>query len=118
VQPIQDAASVGFRTAALDVRVERSPLRIVIRDLAGNIVSADAVGRPMRFALGGFSIVKQMPGDEHHFGLGDNTGAFDRRNQAYTLWNTDVGPQESVDPLYKSIPFFLGIELSSHPNWR
>src|SRR5215469_14774033 len=30
VQPMQDQASVGFRTAALDVRVERNPLRIVI----------------------------------------------------------------------------------------
>jgi alpha-glucosidase len=109
VQPIDDATSVGFRTAALDVRVDRNPLRLVIRDLAGNIISADAVGRPVRFALGGFTIVKQMPADEHYFGLGDKTGSFDRRNQAYTLWNTDVFPQESVDPLYKSIPFFLGI---------
>ena len=109
VQPTQDTDSVGFRTAALDVRVERNPFRVVIRDLAGNVVSADAVGRPIQFELGGFSISKQMPGDEHYFGLGDKAGSFDRRNQAFTLWNTDVGPQESVDPLYKSIPFFLGI---------
>jgi alpha-glucosidase len=52
VQPIQDAAAVGFRTAALDVRVERNPLRLVVRDLAGNIVSADAVGRPTKFDAG------------------------------------------------------------------
>ena len=112
VQPIQDPASVGFRTAALEVRVERNPLRMVIRDLAGNIISADAVGHPIQFALGGFSISKQMPGDEHYFGLGDKTGSFDRRKQAYTLWNTDIGPQESTDPLYKSIPFFLAINSS------
>ncbi len=109
VQPIQEAASIGFRTAELEVRVERNALRIIIRDLAGNVISADAVGRPMRFQLGGFSVSKQMAADEHYFGLGDKTGSFDRRNQAYTLWNTDIGPQESVDPLYKSIPFFLGI---------
>ena len=105
----QDAASVGFRTAALDVRVERTPLRLVVRDLAGNIISADAVGRPTQFQLGGFSVHKTMPGDEHYFGLGDKAGTFDRRNQAYTLWNTDIGTQESIDPIYKSIPFFLGI---------
>src|ERR1700730_13152913 len=46
VQAVQDAVSVGFRTAALEVRVERSPLRLVVRDRAGNIISADAVGRP------------------------------------------------------------------------
>jgi alpha-glucosidase len=109
VQPIQGAATVGFRTATLDVSVERNPLRLVIRDLAGNIICADAMGRPVNFQLGGFSISKQMAADEHYFGLGDKTGSFDRRNQAYTLWNTDIGPQESVDPLYKSIPFFLGI---------
>jgi alpha-glucosidase len=109
VHPIQDSAAVGFRTAALEVRVERNPLRLVIRDLAGNVISADAIGRPVNFNLGGFTVSKQIPDGEHYYGLGDKTGAFDRRNQAYTLWNTDVGPQESVDPLYKSIPFFLGI---------
>jgi alpha-glucosidase len=109
VQPTQDASSVGFRTASLDVRVERNPLRLVVRDLAGNIISADALGRPTAFSNGGFSVYKDMPFDEHFFGLGDKAGSFDRRAQAFTLWNTDVGPQESVDPLYKSIPFFLGI---------
>src|ERR1700757_3517665 len=109
VQPSQDASSVGFRTASLDVRVERDPLRIVIRDLEGNVISADAVGRPTKFQAGGFSVFKQMANAEHYFGLGDKTGQFDRREQSYTLWNTDVGPQESVDPLYKAIPFFLAI---------
>ncbi len=109
VKPLQDDASVGFRTAALEVRVERNPLRLVIRDLAGNIISADAVGHPVRFQLGGFTISKQMPGVEHYYGLGDKTGSFDRRNQAFTLWNTDIGPQESTDPLYKAIPFFLAV---------
>ena len=109
VQPSQDSTSVGFRTGALDVRVEREPLRFVIRDLEGNVISADAVGRPAKFQSAGFSVYKQMPPAEHYFGLGDKTGAFDRREQSYTLWNTDVGPQESVDPLYKAIPFFLAI---------
>ncbi len=109
VQPRQDGASVGFRTATLDVRIEKDPLRMVISDLSGNVISSDAAGRPARFQAGGFSVYKQMPGNEHYFGLGDKTGAFDRKNQAYTLWNTDVGPQESVDPLYKSISFFLAI---------
>jgi alpha-glucosidase len=107
VQPSNDASAVGFKTASLDVRVERDPLRLVVRDLAGNIICADAIGRPVEFAAGGFSLVKEMPDDEHYFGLGDKTGTFDRRNQAYTLWNRDIGVGETVDPLYKSIPFFL-----------
>ena len=109
VQTTQDAGFVGFRTHVLEVRVERSPFRLVIRDLAGNVICADAVQRPAKFKLGGFSIYKEMLAGEHYFGLGDKTGQFDRGGQAYTLWNTDVGPQESVDPLYKSIPFFLAV---------
>jgi len=109
VQPTQDATSVGFRTKTLDVRVERNPLRIVVRDLAGNIICADALGRPTEFSLGGFTVSKEMPTDEHFYGLGDKTGSFNRRNQAYTLWNTDHGIEESLDPIYKSIPFFLAI---------
>ena len=107
VKAIDDSSSIGFRTATLEVNVERNPLRLVIRDLAGNVISADAIGRPVRFQLGGFSVHKQMLGGEHYFGLGDKTGSFDRGNQAYTLWNTDIGPQESTDPIYKSVPFFL-----------
>src|SRR5258708_3527849 len=108
-QPSGAAASVGFRTASLGGRVARTPLRLVVRDLDGNMISADAVGRATTFQLGGFSVYKNMPTDEHYFGLGDKTGSFDRRNQAYTLWNTDIGFHESVDPIYKSIPFFMGI---------
>jgi len=109
VQPVQDADTVGFRTASLEVRVERSPLRIVVRDLAGKLICADAAGRPTEFSNGGFSVHQEMPGDEQFFGLGDKLGSFDRRDQAYTLWNTDVGPQESTDPIYKSIPFFMAM---------
>jgi len=109
VQPLQGSVAVGFRTATLEVRVERDPLRLIVSDLSGNVISADALGQPTEFSLGGFSVHKEMAANEHFFGLGDKAGSFDRREQAYTLWNTDVGPQESTDPLYKSIPFFLGI---------
>ena len=109
VQPLQDFNAVGFRTALLDVRVERNPFRLVVRDLGGNILCADAPGRPTEFRLGGFTVSKEMPDDAHFFGLGDKAGSFDRRNQAYTLWNTDTGIQASEDPIYKSIPFFLAM---------
>jgi alpha-glucosidase len=108
VQALPDPA-VGFRTSTLEVRVERSPLRLIVSDLAGNVLCADALGQPTEFSLGGFSVHKEMAVDEHFYGLGDKAGTFDRREQAFTLWNTDIGPQESIDPLYKSIPFFLGI---------
>ncbi len=49
-----------------------------------------------------------MPLDEHYFGLGDKPGPLDRREQAFTLWNTDAYSfQESTDPVYKSIPYYI-----------
>ncbi len=97
---------VGFRTHALIVELDKQSLELTVRDLAGNILQQDA--RPVRFDGDSFQVSKAMPMDEHYFGLGDKTGPLDRRNEAFTLWNTDAYRfQESTDPLYKSIPFFM-----------
>jgi len=101
-------SAVGFRTKRLRVHIERATLRLVVTDLDGNILQEDAVGWPVEFHGNSFRIYKQMPADEHYFGLGDKVGPLDRRDQAFTLWNTDAyNFQESTDPIYKSIPFFM-----------
>ena len=99
---------VSFQTASLSVRVERSPLRLIVSDLAGHVISADAPTRAVTATGNGFTLRKVLPRTEHFFGLGDKTGPLDRRGQAFTLWNTDAYHfQESTDPIYKSIPFFI-----------
>lgn len=96
----------GFRTTALNVQVERNNMRLTVRDLSGNIIQQDAL--PIRFQGSSFRVYKRMPLNEHYFGLGDKTGPLDRRNEAFTMWNTDAYRfQESTDPIYKSIPYFL-----------
>ena len=108
VTPESTDGSIGFRTSALRVRIDRASLRFSLTDLDGNVLQEDARGWPVEFHDNSFRIYKQMPTDEHYFGLGDKVGPLDRRNQAFTLWNTDAYSfQESTDPLYKSIPFFL-----------
>ena len=108
VTPESTDAAVGFRTNALRVRIERTTLRFSLTDLDGNVLQEDASGWPVEFHDKAFRVYKQMPLDEHYFGLGDKVGPLDRRNQAFTMWNTDAyNFQESTDPLYKSIPFFL-----------
>src|SRR6202051_112820 len=104
------AEAVGFRTNLLRVRIDRTTLSLSIADLDGNILQEDAPGWPAEFHANSFHIYKRMPEDEHYFGLGDKVGPLDRRNQAFTLWNTDAYKfQESTDPIYKSIPFFLAL---------
>ena len=100
------ADSIGFRTAAINVSIARSDLRITVHDDSGRALFSDAA--PPRFEGASFRISEAMAPDEHYFGLGDKPGPLDRRGHAYSLWNTDAYRfQESTDPLYKSIPFFL-----------
>ncbi|HVZ83485.1 MAG TPA: TIM-barrel domain-containing protein [Terracidiphilus sp.] len=103
---------VGFHTRALRVEVSRAGGMLTIRNSAGEIVEQDAL--PVTYTGTSFRVSKVMPADEHYFGLGDKTGGFDRRNHAFTLWNTDAYRfQESTDPIYKSIPFFLAFRAGS-----
>jgi alpha-glucosidase len=100
--------SYGFHTKALRVRIEPSSLRLTVSDLEGSVLQEDAPGWPAEFHAGAFRVFKKMPDDEHYFGLGDKVGSLDRRGQSFRLWNTDAFLfQESSDPIYKSIPFFL-----------
>ena len=53
---------------------------------------------------------KSLPIGEHIYGLGDKTGPLDRRGGTFVDWNTDAfGFAPSSDPIYKSIPFYIGI---------
>jgi alpha-glucosidase len=100
--------SYGFRTNLLRVRIESATMRLSIADLQGNILQEDPVGWPVEFHADTFRVYKKMPPDEHYFGLGDKAGSLDRRGQSFRLWNTDAFHfQESTDPIYKSIPFFM-----------
>ncbi len=106
VTPTSSATSIGFRTASLQIEIRKSDLQLTVRDLSGTIIQQDAL--PVRFQGAIFRVYKTMPLDEHYFGLGDKTGPLDRRDEAFSLWNTDAYRyQESTDPIYKSIPFFM-----------
>jgi alpha-glucosidase len=97
--------SAGFRTKALHVSFDSS-MRLTVSDLSGHILQQD--DHPIEYHGSSFRLYKTMAPEEHFFGLGDKAGPLDRRNQAFTDWNTDsFGWQESTDPIYKSIPFFL-----------
>lgn len=94
----------GFHTQCLRLTVDRATGLLTLYDSTGKVLQQDA--EPMLFHGGRFRIAETMPADEHYFGLGDKTGSFDHRDEAFRMWNTDAyGWQESTDPLYKSIPF-------------
>ena len=101
-----------LRLTAGDVMatVQKSPLLISFSDRSGNILLADEPSLPMAWDGPHIHVWEKMPADENYYGLGDKAGPMNRRNRAFTNWNTDeFGWQESSDPLYKSIPFFIGL---------
>jgi alpha-glucosidase len=96
----------GFHTQKLSVQVG-DDLHLVISDLSGHVLQEDA--GPTQWRGESFKVYKRRSHTEHFFGLGDKPGPLDRTGETFTLWNTDsFGWQESTDPIYKSIPFFLG----------
>jgi alpha-glucosidase len=90
--------------------IQRDPLLINFSDAAGTVYLADEPNLPMAWNGKRVHVWKKMPADENYFGLGDKAGPMNRRNRSFTNWNTDeFGWQESTDPLYKTIPFFIGL---------
>ena len=95
----------GFSTDKLHV-VVAPDLALTVLDHVGHVLQQDA-GPPARRGKD-FRICKRLMTDDHFFGLGDKPGPLDRAGEAFTMWNTDhFAWQESTDPIYKSIPFFL-----------
>jgi alpha-glucosidase len=108
---IDDAKNEVRLTAGNTIAmVQKSPLLITFTDAAGHVLLADEPSLPMAWDAQRIHVWKKMPLDENYYGLGDKTGPMNRRNRAFTMWNSDVfGWSESTDPMYKTIPFFLGL---------
>jgi alpha-glucosidase len=106
----ETATSTLLTTSALRLQLDRHTLRLRIADGTGRDLIDDVADVPLETRGRQFRLRKVMPGDTHYFGLGDKAGPLDRRDQAYTLWNSDTYLfQRGTDPLYKSIPFVLGV---------
>ena len=108
---IEDGKNEVKLTAGnVTVFVQKSPLLIRFADAAGRELLADEPSLPMAFDGSRVRVWKKMPADENYYGLGDKTGPMNRRNRAFTMWNSDVfGWGESTDPMYKTLTFFMGL---------
>ncbi len=99
----------GFKTKSIALHLDPASLQLSVTDLAGKVISADQ-SEPFSFDGKRFTLRKTLPIDGHIFGLGDKTGPLDRRGGTFVDWNTDAfGFAPSTDPIYKSIPFFIGV---------
>jgi alpha-glucosidase len=106
------ADEVTIETGEVTVRVQRSPLLVEFRDRrTGRIVNADE--RPMMSGPNGRGVAaaKRLGFDEHFLGLGEKAARLDKRRGQFQMWNMDTpGYTEGTDPIYQSIPFYIGLD--------
>ena len=110
VQVHDEKHEVKMTAGTVNVTITKAPLMIRFADASGKVLLADEDSLPMACDGSRVRVWKKMPAEESYFGLGDKAGPMNRRNRAFTMWNTDeFGWQEYSDPLYKTIPFFIGL---------
>lgn len=95
-------------TGDLRVMIHKSPFKIQIFDKYQRLVLGDADAQAYITKGSTVETRKVLRDDEQFFGLGEKTGALNRRGRSFKMWNSDKPCySDSEDPLYKSIPFFL-----------
>lgn len=100
------------RTGALTLRIHRVTGNVTALDGSGRALSRDVT--PMS-AVYPTELVRALDEGERIAGLGEKTGALDRRGRRLTMWNSDVWAvaggrfPPDTDPLYLSVPFFASV---------
>jgi len=57
------------------------------------------------------AVSKKFGFDEHFYGLGEKAARLDKRRSSFVNWNSDTpGYTEGKDPIYQTVPFYLGLE--------
>ncbi len=101
-----------FETDSLTIVVNTKPFYVMIGNKKGELVSDNGSLRVSWFG-NQVSCYKKMHRDEKFIGLGEKTGGLNRRGNFYQHWNSDVpGYALNQDPLYSTIPFFIGVHDS------
>ena len=116
--------AVVITTDEIEVVIRRSPLLIEFRDLkTRKVINADE--QPMAYDAKGLlkgmmfdpeagsfvAASKKFGFDEHFYGLGEKAAKLDKRRNSFINWNSDTpGYNEGKDPIYQTVPFYLGLE--------
>lgn len=95
-------------TAELNVQILKSPCRISIYDKENNLINEDDKSFGASFQDSEVKCYKKFFDDEKFYGLGEKTGRLNKIGNQYTNWNTDHVYDVDTDPLYVTVPFFIG----------
>jgi len=106
----QTDSEISIITDSLKAVIHKKPFSIAFYTLDGKLINEDEKGLTISWVGQSVTTYKKMQEGEHFIGLGEKTGNLDRKGNGYTNWNSDVyGYSVSLDPLYSTIPFYIGI---------
>lgn len=106
----QNANEIDIITDSLKAVITKKPFAVAFYTPDGRLINEDDKGLATSWAGTAVTTYKKMQEGERFVGLGEKTGNLDRKGDGYTNWNSDVyGYSISQDPLYSSIPFYIGI---------
>ncbi|MFI5172993.1 MAG: TIM-barrel domain-containing protein, partial [Chitinophagales bacterium] len=108
----QQENEIILSTDSLKLIIDKKTMQFSFYDSKGKLINADeTIGT--QFTGNEITAFKKLFDSERFIGLGEKTGNLDRRGNGYVNWNTDCygyGPE--TDPMYISIPFYIGIHDS------
>jgi len=95
-------------TAALSCRIHKEDMLISMYDQYDTLISQDVLSYHKQGDT--VSSHKATQPDEAFFGLGDKADDFNIRGKRFENWGTDAFRyQKGTDPLYRNIPFYIGL---------
>ena len=121
---VEKPTSIVITTDEVEVVINRSPLLIEFRNARTHeVINSDE--QPMAYDAKGLMVprmfdpkagtyvaaAKKLGFDEHFYGLGEKAARLDKRRSSFINWNSDTpGYQEGTDPIYQTIPFYIGLK--------
>ncbi|HTE34407.1 MAG TPA: TIM-barrel domain-containing protein, partial [Chryseolinea sp.] len=107
---VDHADHLEVKTSAVILKISKSPVRFTFQTTDYRIINEDEPAFGTSWNGEQVSTYKKLQAGERFVGLGEKTGPLDRRGAGYQNWNTDAfSYNPNTDPLYSSIPFYLGI---------
>lgn len=112
---IEEEKLLTLKTKAVVCKIAKRDLRVSIYDHNGLIILDDDKGYhwEKNEEFGGYIVQnsKQIQPNEAFYGLGDKPTDLNIKGKRFKNWGTDeYGYHYNTDPLYKSIPFYYGLQ--------
>jgi len=106
----EESTTFKISTDSISIFISKKPFRISYFTIEGKLIQEDDGDFGITWTNNEVTSYKKIVEGERFIGLGEKTGNLDRKGNGYTNWNTDCfGYGTDTDPLYSSIPFFIGI---------